>query len=136
MIGFVFVKCCLGEPDENGERHLPPILAKFKGSKLDRMKAKHPWLDRESLVMNGEHVTLAAKPTRKPNSMWRTRANAKTPEKPEPGLSTLRPDTDTTTLSSANNTDLEVFCPVDNAGRFTGEVEHFAGENIFQLIRR
>jgi isoleucyl-tRNA synthetase len=27
---------------------------------------------------------------------------------------------------------LEIYCPVDNAGRFTSEVEHFAGENIFR----
>ncbi|HCA59744.1 MAG TPA: isoleucine--tRNA ligase, partial [Blastocatellia bacterium] len=33
-------------------------LARFKGSKLDRLEAKHAWLDRTSLVMNGEHVTL------------------------------------------------------------------------------
>jgi isoleucyl-tRNA synthetase len=33
-------------------------IARFKGSKLDRLEAKHPWLDRISLVMNGEHVTL------------------------------------------------------------------------------
>src|SRR5205085_6257191 len=33
-------------------------LARFKGSKLDRMQARHPWIDRLSLLMNGEHVTL------------------------------------------------------------------------------
>ena len=26
---------------------------------------------------------------------------------------------------------LEIYCPVDSAGRFTSDVEHFAGENIF-----
>jgi isoleucyl-tRNA synthetase len=33
-------------------------IARFKGSKLDRLEAKHAWLDRTSLIMNGEHVTL------------------------------------------------------------------------------
>src|SRR5439155_25481313 len=33
-------------------------IARFKGSKLDRMEAKHAWLDRTSLIMNGDHVTL------------------------------------------------------------------------------
>ena len=33
-------------------------LARFKGSKLDRLEAKHAWLDRTSLIMNGDHVTL------------------------------------------------------------------------------
>ncbi|HEY5991620.1 MAG TPA: class I tRNA ligase family protein, partial [Candidatus Udaeobacter sp.] len=27
---------------------------------------------------------------------------------------------------------LEIYCPVDNAGRFTPEVEHFAGLNVFE----
>src|SRR5205814_6432800 len=27
---------------------------------------------------------------------------------------------------------LEIYCPVDNAGRFTSEVEHFAGERVFE----
>src|SRR5205807_4639904 len=27
---------------------------------------------------------------------------------------------------------LEIYCPVDNAGRFTSEVEHFAGQNVFE----
>ena len=26
---------------------------------------------------------------------------------------------------------LEIYCPVDNAGRFTPEVEHFAGQRVF-----
>ena len=33
-------------------------LARFKGEKLDRLQAKHAWLDRTSLLMCGEHVTL------------------------------------------------------------------------------
>ncbi len=33
-------------------------LARFKGSKLDKLEAKHAWLDRTSLLMNGDHVTL------------------------------------------------------------------------------
>ena len=27
---------------------------------------------------------------------------------------------------------LEIYCPVDNAGRFTPEVEHFAGQRVFE----
>src|SRR5438309_5412757 len=27
---------------------------------------------------------------------------------------------------------LDIYCPVDNAGRFTNEVEHFAGLNVFE----
>ena len=31
---------------------------------------------------------------------------------------------------------LEIYCPVDNAGRFTPEVEHFAGVEFLKLIKR
>src|SRR5439155_21822131 len=33
-------------------------IARFKGSKLDRLEARHAWLDRTSLIMNGDHCTL------------------------------------------------------------------------------
>lgn len=36
------------------------ILAEMKGSEFELMKAKHPLYDRESLVLNGDHVTLEA----------------------------------------------------------------------------
>ncbi len=31
---------------------------------------------------------------------------------------------------------LEIYCPVDNAGRFTNDVEHFAGQNVFEANPR
>ncbi len=34
------------------------VLAEFAGHELEYMKAAHPFLDRESLVINGDHVTL------------------------------------------------------------------------------
>lgn len=34
------------------------VIATFKGSECEYMKAKHPFLDRESLVIVGDHVTL------------------------------------------------------------------------------
>src|SRR3989449_2719980 len=36
----------------------PKVLARFPGSKLDRLECGHAWLDRSSLLMVGEHVTL------------------------------------------------------------------------------
>nr|MBQ4317988.1 isoleucine--tRNA ligase [Clostridia bacterium] len=35
-------------------------LATLKGSDFELMTAKHPFLDRESVILNGEHVTLEA----------------------------------------------------------------------------
>ena len=34
------------------------MIARFPGSKLDRLECRHAWLDRTSLLMVGEHVTL------------------------------------------------------------------------------
>ncbi len=34
------------------------VVASFKGANLERMKTAHPFLDRESLVIVGDHVTL------------------------------------------------------------------------------
>ena len=36
------------------------IIKHFKGSELELMKCKHPFIDRESLVILGDHVTLDA----------------------------------------------------------------------------
>src|SRR5690625_7974055 len=38
----------------------PAVIKKFKGPEADRSVAKHPFYDRESLVMVGEHVTIEA----------------------------------------------------------------------------
>ena len=36
------------------------VVAKYKGSFFELMTAKHPFLDRESVILNGEHVTADA----------------------------------------------------------------------------
>ena len=36
------------------------VIAKYKGSFFELMTAKHPFLDRESVILNGEHVTADA----------------------------------------------------------------------------
>jgi isoleucyl-tRNA synthetase len=35
-----------------------PVLGTFKGSELEHVVAQHPFMDRDSLVINGDHVTL------------------------------------------------------------------------------
>lgn len=41
-------------------KQLGTALATFKGSDLEHAKAKHPFIDRDSLVMMGHHVSLEA----------------------------------------------------------------------------
>lgn len=132
LIGFVVVKCGLGGTDENGERLMPPVLARFKGSRLDGMKARHPWIDRESLVMNGEHVTLGGEADAETElDVSASREKSET-TKAGTGLVHTAPGHGHDDFIIGKQYGLEIYCPVDSAGRFTSDVEHFAGENIFK----
>src|SRR5687768_9650234 len=51
LVQTVIEKCGLGEGSAK-------ILASFPGAKLDRLECRHAWLDRPSLLMVGDHVTL------------------------------------------------------------------------------
>src|SRR4029078_11163030 len=58
LLESVAAKCDLNGLDEDGKRLPAKVLARFPGSKLDRLECRHAWLDRPSLLMVGEHVTL------------------------------------------------------------------------------
>ena len=131
LVGFVVVKCGIGGVNDAGERQMPKILAKFKGSKLDRMKAKHPWIDRESLIMNGEHVTLGGEADAETSLDVSESREKKETAKAGTGLVHTAPGHGHDDFVIGKEYGLEVYCPVDNAGRFTNDVEGFVGENIF-----
>ncbi|MBX7173850.1 MAG: isoleucine--tRNA ligase [Pyrinomonadaceae bacterium] len=99
-------------------------IAKFKGEKLDRLVCKHAWLERDSLVMLGEHVTLGDNSPGDEES--KSDKNAGT------GLVHTAPGHGTDDFYIGQRYGLPVYCPVDNAGKFTPEVEHFAGEFVFK----
>ncbi|MGB7210537.1 MAG: isoleucine--tRNA ligase [Pyrinomonadaceae bacterium] len=103
-------------------------LARFKGSKLDRLEAQHAWLDRVSLVMNGEHVTFGEADA---EVELDARHESKAASKSGTGCVHTAPGHGTDDFLIGKAYDLEIYCPVDNAGRFTSDVEKFAGENIF-----
>ena len=103
-------------------------LARFKGSKLDRLEATHPWLDRVSLMMNGEHVTLGEADAEVELDV---RFENKSAGKSGTGCVHTAPGHGADDFHIGKAYGLEIYCPVDNAGRFTGDVEHFAGQNIF-----
>ncbi len=132
LVGFVIVKCGIGGVNEDGERQMPRVLAKFPGSRLDRMKAKHPWIDRESLIMNGDHVTMGGEADAETEmDVSESRSRDET-GKAGTGLVHTAPGHGHDDYVIGKEYGLEIYCPVDNAGRFTSEVEHFAGENIFK----
>lgn len=132
LIGFVVVKCCLVEPDENGERHIPPVLARFKGSRLDKMKAKHPWIERESLVMNGDHVTLGGESDAETSLDVADSREKKDTAKAGTGLVHTAPGHGHDDFVIGNKYGLEVYCPVDSGGRFQEDVEYFHGKQVFE----
>ena len=131
LVGFVVVKCGIGGVNEDGERQMPKILAKFAGSKLDRMKAKHPWIDRESLIMNGEHVTLGGEADGETELDVSEAREKKDTAKAGTGLVHTAPGHGHDDFIIGKEYGLEVYCPVDSAGRYMDDVEGFVGENIF-----
>jgi isoleucyl-tRNA synthetase len=132
LVGFVVVKCGIGGINEEGERQMPNILARFKGSKLEGMKARHPWIDRDSLVMTGEHVTLGGESDAETElDVSEARDKAET-GKAGTGLVHTAPGHGHDDFIIGKKNGLEIYCPVDNAGRYVSDVELFAGEQIFK----
>lgn len=103
-------------------------LARFKGSKLDRLEAKHAWLDRISLIMNGQHVTLGESDA---ETELDTRFENKSAAKSGTGLVHTAPGHGADDFHIGKAYGLEIYNPVDSAGRFIPDVEHFGGMNIF-----
>ena len=104
-------------------------LARFKGSKLDGIQAKHAWLDRPSLIMNGEHVTLGEADA---ETELDVRFEDKSAGKSGTGCVHTAPGHGADDFHIGKKYGLEIYNPVDAAGNFIPEVEHFGGENIFE----
>lgn len=81
------------------------VLREFSGEKLDRMTAQHPFYDRTSLVMLGDHVTLDA----------------------GTGLVHTAPGHGEDDYIVSHKYDLPVISPVDSRGVFTDEAPGFEG---------
>ena len=110
----------------------PKVLARFPGSKLDRLEAKHPWIDRPSLFMLGEHVTLGGEADAEVELDVRDARDKSATSKAGTGLVHTAPGHGHDDFVIGKQYGLDIYCPVDNAGRFTNEVEHFAGLSVFE----
>ncbi len=84
------------------------VLEKFKGRKLEGLRARHPFLDRDSLVILGDHVTLDA------GTGAVHTAPGHGQEDYEVGL----------------KYGLDIYAPVDQKGRFTKDAGQFAGQQV------
>ncbi len=106
-----------------------PEIARFKGKKLDRMEAKHPWLDRPSLLMNGEHVTLGEADAEVELDVRFESGHA---AKAGTGCVHTAPGHGGDDFHIAKEYGLDIYAPVDAAGRFTSDVEFFAGQTVLE----
>ena len=86
------------------------VIAEFKGKDLEKRKAKHPLYDRESLIVLARYVTLDA----------------------GTGCVHTAPGHGREDYETGLEYDLDVYSPVDDAGRFTDDVPFFAGLDVFQ----
>jgi isoleucyl-tRNA synthetase len=143
LLDNVVEKCGLGavrelEASGTGERFevrevlRPKVVARFMGAQLDRLECGHAWLDRPSLVMLGEHVTLGGEADAESELDVREARDKKATAKAGTGLVHTAPGHGHDDFVIGTRYGLDVYCPVDNAGRFTAEVEHFAGLGVFE----
>ena len=84
-------------------------LGRFKGGDVEGMHARHPFLDRPSKLILGDHVTLDA----------------------GTGCVHTAPGHGADDYIVGRKYGLEPYAPVDDEGRFTKDVEHFAGKLVF-----
>ena len=85
------------------------VIAEFKGARLENLKAKHPLYDRESLLILAPYVTLES----------------------GTGCVHTAPGHGREDYESGLEYNLDVYSPLDDAGRFTEDVEFFAGIDVF-----
>jgi isoleucyl-tRNA synthetase len=124
------------EPNPSAIVWPPKVLARFPGSRLDRLEARHAWLDRPSLLMLGDHVTLGGEADAETELDVREARDRKATGKAGTGLVHTAPGHGHDDFVIGKAYGLDIYCPVDNAGRFTQEVEHFAGLSVFEANPR
>lgn len=88
----------------------PRILATFPGEKMEGLKARHPFIDRESVFVLANYVTLDQ----------------------GTGAVHTAPGHGHEDYMTGNEYGLEVFTPVDREGKFTAQAEKYAGLNVFE----
>jgi isoleucyl-tRNA synthetase len=80
-----------------------------KGREIERLRFRHPWIDRDSPVLLADYVTLDT----------------------GTGVVHTAPGHGWDDYLTGTRYGLDIYCPVDEAGRFLPEVERFAGQKVF-----
>jgi isoleucyl-tRNA synthetase len=121
------------------------VVVQFPGAMLDSLQARHAWIDRPSIMMVGEHVTLGGEADAE-TELDVADAQKRGTGKAGTGCVHTAPGHGhddfviglqykqqlAPLYAQLGVLETEVYCPVDNAGRFTPEVEMFAGKNVFE----
>ncbi|MCS6716207.1 class I tRNA ligase family protein, partial [Proteus terrae] len=102
---FVVASEMLSKVAETLEWENPTVIQTLKGSEMDMMTAYHPFYDRESLIMNGDYVTLDS----------------------GTGLVHSAPGHGEDDYFFSRKYKLEVLSPVDNRGYYTDEAPGLEG---------
>ena len=114
LLASVAEKCALAERDENGAALEPKVLARFVGAKLDRLECRHPWIDRPSLLMVGDHVTLGGEADAETELDVSEARDRKTTGKAGTGAVHTAPGHGHDDFVIGKRYGLEIYCPVDN----------------------
>jgi len=89
------------------------ILAEFKGAELKGLKGRHPFIERESVFVLASYVTLDT----------------------GTGAVHTAPGHGQEDYATGVEYGLDIYAPVDEEGRFTSEVDRYAGVNVFEANR-
>ncbi len=84
-------------------------LAELKGKELEHVKFRHPWIDRDSPGVLADYVTLDT----------------------GTGVVHTAPGHGWDDYLTGVRYGLDIYCPVDEGGRFLPEVERFAGQRVW-----
>jgi isoleucyl-tRNA synthetase len=91
------------------EGRLGEPLGELKGADFEGVRFRHPWIDRDSPGVLGDYVTLDT----------------------GTGIVHTAPGHGWDDYLTGVRYGLDIYCPVDEAGRFLPEVERFAGKKVF-----
>jgi len=89
------------------------VLKTFRASELENLEARHPIFDRPSVIVLAPYVTLES----------------------GTGCVHTAPGHGREDYETGLQYGLEVYSPVDDAGRFTLDVDHFSGMEVFEANR-
>ena len=90
-------------------RRLGSLVGELPGAKLEGLRFRHPWIDRDSPAVLGDYVTLDT----------------------GTGVVHTAPGHGWDDYLTGVRYGLEIYCPVDEVGRFMTGVEGFEGKKVF-----